>query len=68
MISAANRLGIDVRAVMGKYHLKSYLLYVGNMLPHKNLSRLLAAFASKPFSQQLVIVGKKDPRYSQIQR
>ena len=52
-------------AVIEKYGLQSYLLYVGNMLPHKNLDRLLNAFAivAKRFPHQLVIVGRKDPRY-----
>jgi glycosyltransferase involved in cell wall biosynthesis len=57
--------GIDPSAVKEKYQLGSYLLYVGNLLPHKNLHRLLNAFAivSKNFTGRLVIAGRKDPRY-----
>ena len=42
-----------------------YLLYVGNLFPHKNLIRLLEAFAliAERLDHQLVIVGQKDPRY-----
>lgn len=59
------RLGIDAEAVKRKYGLATYLLYVGNLLPHKNLHRLLNAFAliSKRLPHQLVIAGRKDPRY-----
>ena len=59
------RVGIDVSTVKRKYELAPYLLYVGNILPHKNLRRLLQAFASiaKKVSHKLVIVGKKDYRY-----
>lgn len=59
------RVGIDATRVTRKYTLGPYLLYVGNLLPHKNLQRLLNAFAavSKRFPHTLVIAGKKDPRY-----
>ncbi len=42
-----------------------YLLYVGNLFPHKNLERLLMAFAgvSARIPHDLLIVGSKDPRY-----
>jgi len=42
-----------------------YLLYVGNLFPHKNLERLLMAFASvsSRIPHDLLIVGSKDPRY-----
>jgi glycosyltransferase involved in cell wall biosynthesis len=44
---------------------KPYILYVGNLFPHKNLQRLLSAFASikDKIKHQLVIVGYRDPRY-----
>jgi len=59
------RAGIDPTTVKCKYGLEAYLLYVGTMLPHKNLQRLLQAFAliSTKFPHKLVIVGEKDPRY-----
>lgn len=57
--------GIDSEGVKKKYGLTAYLLYVGNLLPHKNLHRLLNAFAliSKRFPHRLSITGRKDPRY-----
>lgn len=41
---------------------KPYLLYVGNVKPHKNLRRLIQAFQeiADRIPQDLVIVGKKD--------
>ena len=40
---------------------KPYLLYVGNVKPHKNIKRLLQAFKkiAQDFAHDLVIVGKK---------
>ncbi|MDE2058516.1 MAG: glycosyltransferase family 4 protein [candidate division NC10 bacterium] len=59
------RVGIDAEGAKKRYGLAAYLLYVGNLLPHKNLHRLLNAFAliSKRFPHRLVIAGRKDPRY-----
>ncbi len=47
---------------------KNYFLYIGRLNPHKNLQRLITAFASLPnFSDgELWLVGPKDRRYSQI--
>lgn len=58
-------VGIDAKGVKETYGLDTYLLYVGNLLPHKNLQQLLRAFAliSKRFPHRLVIAGRKDPRY-----
>jgi glycosyltransferase involved in cell wall biosynthesis len=58
--------GISPDSIKRKYQLESYCLYVGNFHPHKNLPRLIQAFHSlaKNGECQLVIVGKKDPRYS----
>jgi len=41
---------------------RPYLLYVGNIKPHKNLSRLLEAFGllRDKISHDLVLVGKKE--------
>ena len=43
-------------------HDRPYLLYVGNVKPHKNLTRLLSAFESllQTIPHDLVIVGKKE--------
>ncbi|MFK5953154.1 MAG: glycosyltransferase family 1 protein, partial [Desulfobacterium sp.] len=43
-------------------HAKPYFLFVGNVKPHKNLTRLLEAFELLPsnISQELIIVGKKE--------
>ena len=54
------------------YKLQStnYLLYVGRPLPHKNLKRLIEAFAQIQTTHpdlQLVLAGKKDVLYDQIQ-
>jgi len=42
-----------------------YILYLGNLLPHKNVSGVIRAFAniSKKFPHLLLIAGNKDPRY-----
>ncbi len=57
--------GINPDTVKQKYGLISYILYVGNLHPHKNLGRLIEAFHQllPSCSQQLVIVGAKDPRF-----
>lgn len=41
---------------------RPYLLYIGNVKPHKNLSRLVGAFASLAgeIDEDLVIVGKRE--------
>jgi glycosyltransferase involved in cell wall biosynthesis len=59
------RVGLASQEMKVKYDLQSYLLYVGNLLPHKNLQRLLRAFAliAAEVPQLLVIAGHKDPRY-----
>ena len=59
------RAGIDASSVKQKYELGPYLLYVGNLLPHKNLPRLLEAFAmaADAIPHTLIIAGRKDPRY-----
>jgi glycosyltransferase involved in cell wall biosynthesis len=59
------RMGIDVEGVKGKHGLTSYLLYLGNLMPHKNLLRLFQAFARivREVPHMLVITGRKDPRF-----
>lgn len=39
---------------------KPYLLFIGNVKPHKNLWRLLEAYQQTDIAQRLVIVGKRD--------
>ena len=59
------RLGVESGGVKSKYGLKSYLFYLGNLMPHKNLQRLLRAFAllNGELPYTLVIAGWKDPRH-----
>jgi len=51
--------------VREKYHLPPYILYVGNLLPHKNLNRLIEAYSlvSKAIPHVLIIIGRKDQRF-----
>ncbi|MGH2426450.1 MAG: glycosyltransferase family 4 protein [bacterium] len=46
-----------------RFGLRQYLLYVGNLLPHKNLARLIEAFAAVRGPVTLAIAGYRDPRY-----
>lgn len=49
--------------------LKPYLLYVGNAYPHKNLKRLILAFAKIKHSDlRLVLVGEMDYFYKRLQK
>jgi glycosyltransferase involved in cell wall biosynthesis len=61
------KLGIDTEEVKVKYGPMDYFLYVGNLFPHKNLKRLLHAFAliADRVSFNLIIAGWKDRRYFQ---
>jgi glycosyltransferase involved in cell wall biosynthesis len=43
---------------------RSYFLYIGRYDPHKNLSRLIRAFARVPSDYQLWLVGQFDPRFT----
>lgn len=51
--AAARSLGLD-----------DFLLFVGNMRPHKNLLGLLDAFANVTDGPVLAVVGYPDPRYA----
>lgn len=52
-------LGPDFK-VLEKYNIKSpYILFVGSMYPHKNLERLVEAFAKLNSKMNLVLVGKE---------
>lgn len=60
----------DPNEVIKKYNVKKpYLLYVGNVYPHKNIEGLLSAFKivseTKP-ELKLVLVGKHDYFFQQI--
>ena len=57
-------------AVLQKYRLDKYLLYVGDLRFYKNLSRCLTAFDRLPLNDyQLAIAGKKDDVfYPEIKR
>ena len=55
----------EVEAVRRRYDLpEQYVLYLGSNKPHKNLVRLVEAWA-RPRSLPLVIAGAWDPRYSE---
>lgn len=45
-----------------------YVLYVGSNKPHKNLPRLIEAWAAVQSDATLVIAGTWDPRYPQAQQ
>jgi len=48
---------------------KPYIIYIGQQRPHKNLVRLVNAFSQvrqKGLDYQLVLVGKKNPKYEQL--
>lgn len=51
---------------------KRYLLYVGSLRPHKNVSNAIRAFSQLPLSLRkgtdLVIAARLDPRFSQLVR
>jgi len=56
----------DSRAVTRTYGLEQYIYYSGNILPHKNIARLIRAFrliASK-VPHQLALQGKLDSTYA----
>ena len=56
--------------ILEKYGImKPYLLYVGNAYPHKNLERLISAFAqvlTQKKDLHLVLVGKQDYFYARL--
>ena len=60
------RPGLDATGVKRRYGLDRYVLFVGNVLPHKNVAGLLRAFAgiAKRVPHQLVLAGGRDDRFS----
>jgi glycosyltransferase involved in cell wall biosynthesis len=54
----------EVNNFMGTYLMRDYILYVGNIFPHKNLKNLLKAYAIASCKlPDLVICGKMDVRF-----
>ena len=53
----------EARAETARLGLHAYLLFVGNLRPHKNVARLLEALARIPGELTLAVVGHRDPRY-----
>lgn len=60
----------NAKDILPKYGIiKPYLIYVGNAYPHKNLERLVLAFAkinNEKKDLQLVLVGKDDYFYKRL--
>jgi len=60
----------DDKEILLRYNItKPFLLYVGNVYPHKNLENLLYAFKElvKDWDGQLVLAGKKDYFYERLE-
>lgn len=62
---------ISLKAVLEKYSIKSdYILYVGNLMPHKNAPSLVEAYSQLPDEikekYKLVIGGSKNWTYEQL--
>lgn len=47
----------------GRLGWRAYLLFVGNLRPHKNVALLLEALVQIPGDLALAVVGHQDPRY-----
>jgi len=59
----------SIAAVRSKYGLPDrYILYLGSNKPHKNLIRLIAAFAQSASKNKLVIAGHWDNRHQEPRR
>lgn len=60
------RPGLDATGLKRRYGLDRYVLFVGNLLPHKNIGGLLRAFAAiaPHVPHQLAIVGARDGRFA----
>ncbi len=56
----------EVAAIRARYGLPDqYVLYVGSNKPHKNLPRLIEAYAKIGDAPPLVLAGREDARYPQ---
>lgn len=53
------REGQENKALAGEFS-DPFFVYVGNFYPHKNVERLVRAFASSGVKQKLVLVGPQD--------
>lgn len=53
----------EARAEASRLGLRTFVLFVGNLRPHKNIGRLLEALAQVPGGLTLAVVGYRDPRY-----
>ncbi|MFC1701032.1 glycosyltransferase family 4 protein [Patescibacteria group bacterium] len=61
-------LPLDNLGILRKHKIvKSYLLYVGNAYPHKNLEKLILAFNGL-YGLQLVLVGQIDYFYRRLKK
>jgi len=60
----------DNNALVRYNIVKPYLLYVGNVYPHKNLEKLLDAYQvlQSKWSGQLILVGQKDYFYDRLEK
>lgn len=62
---------VDIEYLYEKYSIpknKKVIMYVGNLKPHKNLERLLQAFAKMDNKNVvLILVGKAFKRYSELE-
>lgn len=59
----------EVAAVRARYGLPdAYVLYMGINKPHKNLPRLIEAYAKIGAAPPLVLAGREDPRYPEARR
>jgi glycosyltransferase involved in cell wall biosynthesis len=47
---------------------RPYLLYVGNLAAHKNLSFLIRAFAAADVGARLLLVGRRGERFEEVRR
>jgi len=54
---------LDGDAVASRFGLQRYLLFVGNVRPHKNLQVLVEAVARLDAEVSLAVAGYRDPRY-----
>lgn len=66
-----NQAQDDKKILLGYNIHKPYLLYVGNVYPHKNLEGLFKVFAKiieKNNNLQLVLVGKEDYFYQRLKK
>jgi len=56
----------DSQAVTRVYGIGPYIYYSGNILPHKNIARLIRAFGliAPKVPHQLVLQGRRDPVYA----